>query len=553
MTMVPQEYKNFNENQQKLLVLLRSFDGDNAIRVNEQMVKDKQAISTGPHSQPEPKGDLYSSMESLNSITSSSSAAIERTQVVPKSASALIIVKEMIDRFEKAFVDKRDSLISVRVTHIKSPSEFYVQIDSQYVNTLFHQIENDLTNTYGRSLNMFDGDINMKTNEWCAFKCNGKWRRGRVLNRIEQLTDLAPEEPQYSVFDVDYGTEYDVKVSTMRRLNEELRFHGPLAALCRLYQIRPSGGDRWTSSAKDEFKDFTNEHKNKEVNWSMLVKGPVDGEPIAVILYSCERVVAGPFDKPKMVYTSANSHLVNKGLAIYERNSDINEVEAIDEELNDQSPRKRKTSMPFSIASDNDSVLSNLEQRFGAITPSNQKSNKAFQYLNERYPEAKKFFGIPTDLKIHPKEFSIAFRLFEDNNSQQPIDVINLQITRTLSEKGELPQFSGNYRKGEACTCYFDFDKTWNRAEIIGVSSDEDDTEFKVLVRFVDYDNYEKVLIEKLSSHIFGEEIPKLALSCQLINIRPNSEESRVEINNLIYRRVLDHKCRFYWEVSQQT
>ena len=553
--MIPYDVKNFNEIQQKLLVVLRSFDGDNAIKVNEQMVKDKVAISTGSHSQADAKGDhhLSASMESLTSIASSSSATTNRSQVALKSASALIIVKEMMDRNEKACVDKKDSLIKVKVTFVRSPAEFYVQIDGQFVNNLFNQIENDLDNAYARTLHMFTGNVNFKENDWCAFKFNNKWRRGRVLARIEQLTDAAPEEPQYSVFDVDYGGTHDAKVSTMRPLKEELKFHGPLTVKCKLYLIRPSGGDKWTSSAKDEFNEFINNKSsdNDDSNMSILVKGSVESEPIPVILYSCERVTAGPFTKTKDVYTSANAYLVSKGLAYYEKvGGDNNNIEIDDEELNNETPRKSsRQSLPFSMLSNGDSVLENLEQRFGTDPQPEQKLDKPFQYLDERYPEVQQFLGVPTDLRIHPKEFNIAFRIYEDRPGPQLIDVINNQITKTLQERGELPQFSGNYKRGDACTCYFDFDKTWNRAEIIGVGSDEDETEMKMLVRFVDYDNYEKVLMEKLSSQVFGSVIPKLALNCQLINIKPNSEESREQINTLIYTRVLDHKCRFIWEV----
>ncbi|CAG2122042.1 unnamed protein product, partial [Medioppia subpectinata] len=55
------------------------------------------------------------------------------------------------------------------------------------------------------------------------------------------------------------------------------------------------------------------------------------------------------------------------------------------------------------------------------------------------------------------------------------------------------------------------------------------------------------------SSDVFGRNVPKQAIKCHIINIKPRSEEADKQIRNIIYKQVLDNKCRYFWENYPQT
>ena len=437
----------------------------------------------------------------------------------------------------------------MNVCSADNPSEFYVQIDRPEVRDYFETQEKELHKTY--SIQKFSGDIHFQEKELCAFLLNSCWRRGEVVKRIEQLADAAPEEPRYRVIDLDYGSEKEVKVSLLKRLSDTFAKDGAFALKCKLHALRPTGGDQWSLSAKDEFSEFI---RNYSKDLLILVKGSVETEPISVILYSRKTIIPGAFSQQKTVYESINTIFVEKGLATYDRSGGVvtgNESESLsddDNEINSEAPRELKTQMPFSLYSSTESVLNSLQQR---LTNDNNpyKVGQLIQYLPEEYPKERLFYGMGTDLQTHPKEYNISFRYWFENVVNQPTQVIEKNIQNVLNEKAELAAFDGPYITGAACTAYFDFDKTWNRAEIYGLTKSDDQNTTKMCVRFVDYGNQESMLVDKLSSEVFAREIPKLALKCQLINIKPISEEANTEIKNLIYTRVLDHKCRFFWEV----
>ena len=538
----------FNEISGKLSVVLRSYDGvDNGIKINEHLVKQKLAFSTGMHSKPDDQIDpriLSASQESLNSMSSERSVESNTTNrslpiVALPSISAFLALKELMERFESSLADKRSSLIKVKVFEVKTPKEFYLQIDRTEIRNYFEKQEKKLHEIC--SAMKFSGDIQFEEKQLCAFKVNTEWRRGRIIKRVDQMSSTAPEEPRYLICDMDYGSEQEIKVSLMRKLSEEFEKDGPFAIMCQLYALRPTGGDQWSLSAKDMLKDFVKEFKN---DLYILVKGSVDSEPISVSLFSRQEIIPGAFSQKKIFYESINNRLIEKGLATWDKT-----IAAIfqtdDEDINTVTPRDLKTQMPFSLMSSNDSVLGSLQRLNNDTNP--PKIGEFFKYLKEVYPKEQTFFGQGTDLSIS-HEYHISFRYIWEGISQQPNQMIENQISQTLNEKGELAPFTGPYTTGAACTAYFDFDKTWNRAEIEGITRMPDSQQNQMIVRFVDYGNQQNTLVDRLSSEVFGRETPKQALKCQLINIKAKSQEADTLIRNAIYTKVLDHKCRYFWE-----
>jgi hypothetical protein len=543
--------------QQKLGVLLRSYDGDKGININEQLVKRNLAISSGRLSAPDDEiHRLSSSQESLNSLNSSTTARDKAPALtLPFTVSAFIVVKEMFERSKLAKADKRSSLIKVSISSVTNPSKFYVQIDKSEIKSYFQELEKALHEEYSSSRYRHFGDTNFINEDLCAFKIEGNWRRGRVIERLNNsIACEAPEEPKFKVFDLDYGDVYELKVSQMRRLSDQFTKDGSFAVMCRLALVRPTGGSDWTHSAIDEFKHAIKQYE-KEL-YILVKENQITEEPFSVKLYGQEITIPGAFEKQKTVYHSINSILIAKGLAIFDRNSlsvNSSDCESDDDnEINDETPRETRKQMPFSLFSQsnkNVSVLESLHQRQQLNNETNSYAQKVYKYSKEVYPEERTFYGIPTDVDSSA-QFCISFRLYKNNVSIQPLQAIEKNITDTIHAKGELEPFSGPFTKGNACTAYFEFDHTWNRAEIEGISQNSSSEQSKLIVRFIDYGNKQTILVDKLSSDVFGIDVPKLALKCQLFNIKPVNEESVILIKNEIYIKVLDKKCKFFWEVS---
>ena len=109
---------------------------------------------------------------------------------------------------------------------------------------------------------------------------------------------------------------------------------------------------------------------------------------------------------------------------------------------------------------------------------------------------------------------------------------------KKLKSTDMLAPFVGDFTPGRACSAYFDFDKTWNRVEIMGKVGDE------YLVNFVDYGNRDIVKPEMMSSDVFQLQIPKLANFAFIYGCKVIPERLK-ELRDLVFIKAVDHVCRF--------
>ncbi|XP_054164172.1 RING finger protein 17-like [Oppia nitens] len=540
LAMTTYELDNFSDTysvyQNKVNVVLRSYNGGAEAKINELMVLKKKAHSTGDHSLCDIQRSLNSSQESLLSTRSSTSISEESEISLPLGASALKICRDLVDRHVRSDSDKRSSLIKVKVTSIENPNEIYVQIDKKEVNEYFETQERALVDDYKNK--EFFGEVGFNPNDWCAIKVEGSWKRGKVLNSIDSTSQV----PRFMVLAVDCGTKHDIPVSQMLPLSNVYTKDGAFAMNC-VFGLKPTGGDNWSHTAIDDMKEFLSKnHKNMYI----LVKEKIiDSEPIRVKLYSKETTIPSAFGKQQVIYTSVSTFLIEKGLALKDTNYSSNGVVDSDDDtdINTEMMREVRPEMPQSYFESEGSVLKDLMQRSKSIKP--VKIESCIKYIEPIYPKTKTFYAIACEF-VANKSFDISFRQFYENMPKQPLINIEDKIQAKLTDAGEFGPFIGELIKGNACTAYFEYDKTWNRAEIVGVTETDDIS--KLVIRYVDYGNEEQTIIDKISSDVFGREVPKLAIRCHIINIQPVNEEADIEIRNIIYAKVLDHKCRFHWE-----
>ncbi|XP_029967099.1 RING finger protein 17 [Salarias fasciatus] len=162
--------------------------------------------------------------------------------------------------------------LEVRVTHINSPSSFYVQFvqnDSQLqsVNEKVKQ-ECELSEPQ---------DVAWKTDMYCAALINGVWERGQI---VKDVTSSDTAEVRLC----DYGNTVKVALSELRPLPPSLT--GSLALECSLDDIRPAGGrSTWTDTACDLFSCYAT-----TVFVLLTIKEVTDERPMSVTLFGSNKV-----------------------------------------------------------------------------------------------------------------------------------------------------------------------------------------------------------------------------------------------------------------------
>ncbi|XP_063744191.1 RING finger protein 17 isoform X1 [Eleginops maclovinus] len=149
----------------------------------------------------------------------------ERTEEQPKFEPQLKLPDQLKD-------------LKVRVTHVNSPSSFYVQLTQN--DLLLKKMYETVKQECG---SMEAEDIVWKADRYCAAKINGVWERGQICSDVE--SDNIAE-----VLLCDHGNKVKLHISNLRLLPASLK--GALALECTLTDIRPAGGQStWTATACD--------------------------------------------------------------------------------------------------------------------------------------------------------------------------------------------------------------------------------------------------------------------------------------------------------------
>ncbi|KAM9804538.1 RING finger protein 17 [Neosynchiropus ocellatus] len=133
--------------------------------------------------------------------------------------------------------------IKVRVSHVVSPSSFYVQfaeVDHQ-LKRLGEVLKQECVLTQPR-------DVELKKDMFCAAYINNIWDRVQILSDV-------PSSGNVRVIRCDHGNETEVHISNMWPLPSSLI--GSFALECALTDIRPAGGGvSWTATACDFISYF---------------------------------------------------------------------------------------------------------------------------------------------------------------------------------------------------------------------------------------------------------------------------------------------------------
>ncbi|XP_031421936.1 RING finger protein 17 isoform X2 [Clupea harengus] len=180
--------------------------------------------------------------------------------------------------------------IRVRVTHVISPANIYVQL-VQYDGQLKRQQER-LQHEFGTSAQM---SVDWEAGMSCAALINTVWERGEVSGIIS--SNMA------EVLRCDFGNSVRVSVDNLRPLPPQMI--GSFLLDCCLSGIRPAGGLKWTATSCDLISFYLT-----GAMALMTVKEPPPACPVGVSLFCSNQAGQN---------VSMADFLISEGLALPKR------------------------------------------------------------------------------------------------------------------------------------------------------------------------------------------------------------------------------------------
>uniref|UniRef100_A0A3P8VK16 Ring finger protein 17 n=1 Tax=Cynoglossus semilaevis TaxID=244447 RepID=A0A3P8VK16_CYNSE len=206
--------------------------------------------------------------------------------------------KEILDIQQILKLSSQFTNLKVRVSHVNSPSSFYVQLlqFSSWLKRICDLVEQDCVLKEPE-------EVVWKTDMYCAALINGVWERGRICSDVTS-TNIA------EVIRCDHGNKVKLHINNLRLLPGSLV--GALALECTLTDIRPAGGrSTWTATACDLISSCLT-----GVTAIMTIKPPVPvtlfcsskkGHSLSFADFLASEGVALRIRKPRFVFLSLDA------------------------------------------------------------------------------------------------------------------------------------------------------------------------------------------------------------------------------------------------------
>ncbi|KAK2905757.1 hypothetical protein Q8A73_009700 [Channa argus] len=381
--------------------------------------------------------------------------------------------------------------LKVRVSHVNSPSSFYVQL-TQYdchLKRICELVKQECALTEPK-------DVVWKDDMYCAAHINGIWQRGRICSDVTS-SNIA------EVMCCDHGNQVKLHVSNLRPLPSSLT--GSLALECTLTDIRPAGGQStWTSTACDLFSNYLT-----GASAVVTIKEWTDERPVPVILFCANKI--GQF-------VSIADFLASEGLALRERKSSGAVIQ------------KPKETDAQSSVSKTQMIGSDGETKNAPYPAPSLISHPTFSYPTPIPPKpAPRTIMSVEKVKTrlyHPPELPCLGHI---QISVSAIGDDGLIYTRTHSAECQLEQLRERIQqsmkslprqkpytwKSVLGCAVIGPDMLWYRGQLLEVLGGH------VKVQYVDYGLIENIPVVHVYPMLLCEDVPQLCVPCQLHGINP--------------------------------
>ncbi|XP_034430715.1 RING finger protein 17 isoform X2 [Hippoglossus hippoglossus] len=391
--------------------------------------------------------------------------------------------------------------LKVKVTHVNSPSSFYVQLtqnDSQ-LKRVCELLKQECACTEPQ-------DVVWKADMFCAAHINGVWERGQICSDITS-SNIA------EVIRCDHGNTEKVHISNLRPLPPALM--GSLALECALTDIRPAGGrSTWTATASDLFTYYLT-----GASAVMTVKGLTDERPLPVVLFSSNKLGQ---------LISIAEFLANEGLALKKRTprdalvqkpKETDAQSSVSEtQTHGSDGEKKSTTSPdlpapslIPLPSSLVPLPSSLVSTCIPPKPAPRSIMSAEKVKTQLYdpPELPCLGQIQTSVSAIGEDGLIYIRT---QNAECQLEQLKERIQQSMKT---LPRQKPYTWKSVQGCAVFGPDMSWCRGQLLEVLGGH------VKVQYVDYGHVENIPVVHVYPVLLCEDVPQLCIPCLLHGVNP--------------------------------
>ncbi|XP_015785251.1 uncharacterized protein LOC107362664 [Tetranychus urticae] len=522
-----------------VILTIHNFHGDEDGIINDILIKNGFAVK------PTPVLRTNNDANNTNPLASRSSP----NRVNKYNFSCYNLLREMVSKFKRYHLTTIDSLIQVRVTSFNSPGSFFIQINSPEVRTDIGNFMKRLDEEYSGvdvttpNSSAYQG---FPVGEVCMYLYRPKhlhsaiWRRGLVQEFIGGGLQQSSSDPRaknqvtgdskYKLRDRDFGIDVEIQRKYMRCIppSHHLRRDGEKCIECFIAGIKPAD-NTWSSRAIEHCKEIL---AKPTIELFIKIEDILDEnqpQKIPVDLIFKTHEAPSIFEPAEDHYFSLRYELIECNFArmLSDELQYDKEIEADD----DSKYIDRKMPQHFS----DDSSISTLKLGYY----SDDQATEAIKYMEAEKPASADFSAICTSVDEGP---AIWFTIKSDSPKDPNIGTINKVILRALIQKEKFETFKGNADIGRACIVYND--NRWWRGTI------QENIGNKINVLYIDTGAKRDHFIEDLSSEIFCEGIPGLALfgklyKCVTFSKRPRGAQL---LKSYLNEHVSGKVIRVHWE-----
>ncbi|XP_043235867.1 tudor domain-containing protein 1-like [Amphibalanus amphitrite] len=378
----------------------------------------------------------------------------------------------------------------VLVTHINSPSQFYVQrcCQNRQLQELMRRVAQWSRNPDSKRNKHL---LTLAKNELCLsqYRSDGRWYRARIIDVYPPGEEGAPFE--YEVFYIDYGNQERVLESRLLPMSGPLARDHDMALLCTLWDLVPAGGAAaWSPRATHAFAELV---RGESVAMTTISAKPGRPREVEMLKMPNRNIEA---DSPQ----SVRDHLVFLGVASYVGGA----------------AAKRSRAAPGS------GVAASAGRRPPPATPAVTVARMESATADRRQFYAPEHLarGSQTDVLVSHVDSPETFYIQQLGVHAEYLSNMMDEIQRVYAKSSKHALL--NPQKGQVCVAQFSVDGKFYRAEIEILLSHG-----MVDVYYVDYGNRERISLQavrKIEDKFMV--IPKQALKCRLADIQPMNPQS---------------------------
>ncbi|XP_067460458.1 RING finger protein 17 isoform X1 [Thunnus thynnus] len=386
--------------------------------------------------------------------------------------------------------------LKVRVSHVNSPSSFYVQF-TQYDTQLKSMCE--LVKKECEP--MEPQDMVWKADMYCAAHINGVWERGQICCDVTS-SNIA------EVIRCDHGNKVKLHISNLRPLPSSLI--GSLALECTLTDIRPAGGrSTWTATACDFISYYLT-----GASAVMTIKELKDERPVPVTLFCSNRM--GQF-------VSIADFLASEGLALKERKpasvetvvqksketdakSPVGETQADGSDGEKKNPPTPPAPAIIPVPSPSSLVSTPTPPKPAPRTIMSAEKVKTQLYLP---PELPCLGHIQMTISAIGEDGLIYAR---GQNAECQLEQLRERIQQSMKTLPRQKPYTWKFVQGCAV---IGPDMLWYRGQLLELLGGH------VKVQYVDYGLVENIPVVHVYPMLLCDDVPQLCMPCQLHRINP--------------------------------